>query len=558
MTRVYQRGDSAKWCADIKDQHGLRWRVPLFADRSASEQVARQLERLVALWSSSGGQTDPSMREWLRKLPPALYKSVQERGLVDTEADGVRVMVAEHLDAWAQYQRDAGRTEMQATQQRMRAATLLGGCVRLADVVPARVQRNLEALRVERGWSQRTRNFYLKAGQQFERWLTKQGRAAAIGLTELDAIRVTNERERRALTPEEACRLLDYCQDAPTLSGQSWSMTGSQRGLLYLVALKTGLRANELRQLCRADVDLEAGTLTVRAAVAKSRKVRKMPLPAEVLEALAQHCMRLHPGALLWRLPELLHRFLLKPDAAACGIALVNEEGKHLDFHALRHTYASWLDQHAGASPATAQALLGHADLRTTQRYVHAGAGMSRAAVERLPSLVRAVAATGTDDRATRRAFSVARSGTVQDYVGKRNALSVMPRAFQARPGGLEPPTFGFVDRCDSAPKSTDTIAVSCSDSRDIHTGEQGTNGVPSKGDRATRRAKLDADTAKLLELWSRLAPTMRGALLAMAEAAALPPLSTAPAGVVSTVTAVERNRVKGKPKPARKGKRTK
>jgi hypothetical protein len=81
---------------------------------------------------------------------------------------------------------------------------------------------------------------------------------------------------------------------------------------------------------------------------------------------------------------------------------------------------------------------------------------------------------------------------------------------------------------------------------------------VPSKGDRATRRAKLDADTAKLLALWSRLAPTMRGALLAMAEAAALPPLSTAPAGVVSTVTAVERNRVKGKPKPVRKGKRTK
>ena len=79
---------------------------------------------------------------------------------------------------------------------------------------------------------------------------------------------------------------------------------------------------------------------------------------------------------------------------------------------------------------------------------MHAGAGMSRAAVERVPSLMRVVAATGTDDRATRRAFSVARSGTVLDGVGKRNALSVMPRAFRTRPGGLEPPTFGFVDRC--------------------------------------------------------------------------------------------------------------
>jgi hypothetical protein len=33
---------------------------------------------------------------------------------------------------------------------------------------------------------------------------------------------------------------------------------------------------------------------------------------------------------------------------------------------------------------------------------------------------------------------------------------------------------------------------------------------VPLKRDRATRRAKLDADTAKLLELWARLAPNVR------------------------------------------------
>lgn len=403
--RVYRRGDSGNWQADLRDQHGTRWRVPLLGDRSASEQVARQLQRLVALHISGGGQTDPAMREWLRRLPPALYQRVLERGLVDMEADGMRVTVAEHLDAWGQYLRDAGRTALQADQQRMRAAMLLEGCVRLGDVVPARVQRSLEALRTERGWSQRTRNAYLKAGQQFERWLVKQGRALPLGLTDLDAVRVTQERERRALTPAEACLLLEHCQGAETLSGHSWRLTGQERYLLYLTALKTGLRANELRQLRRADLDLDAGTLTVRAAVAKSRKVRKVPLPAEVLEALAKHCMRLHPGALLWRLPDKLHHHLLKPDAAACGIALVDEEGRHLDFHALRHTYATWLDQHAGASPATAQQLLGHADLRTTQRYVHAGSASARSAAERLPALVRVLSSTGTDERATQRAI---------------------------------------------------------------------------------------------------------------------------------------------------------
>ena len=67
-------------------------------------------------------------------------------------------------------------------------------------------------------------------------------------------------------------------------------------------------------------------------------------------------------------------------------------------------TGGTWLDQHAGASPATAQALLGHADLRTTQRYVHAGNAMARTAAERLPTLVRVLSSTGTDERAVERA----------------------------------------------------------------------------------------------------------------------------------------------------------
>jgi len=81
---------------------------------------------------------------------------------------------------------------------------------------------------------------------------------------------------------------------------------------------------------------------------------------------------------------------------------------------------------------------------------------------------------------------------------------------------------------------------------------------VPLKRDRATRRAKLDADTAKPLALWARLAPNVRAGLLAMAEATVLPIPTVAPARVVSSVKVVGRSRVKGKPKPGRKVKRTK
>jgi len=42
-----------------------------------------------------------------------------------------------------------------------------------------------------------------------------------------------------------------------------------------------------------------------------------------------------------------------------------------------------------------------------------------------------------------------------------------------------------------------------------------------SDGERATERAKLDADASRLLALWPRLAPHVRAGLVAMAQAAA-------------------------------------
>ena len=526
MANVYRRKDSKNWTADLVDHHSRRWRVSLLRDRTASEQVARDLERLVASYASTG-RTEPDMLKMLRRLPPDLYRKVQERGLVDVEADGMRLTVEQHLDAWASFLAGAGRTQLQAKQQRMRAATLLDGCRRLADVVPERIQRRLEDRRIEQQWSQRTRNGYLKAAQQFERWLVKQGRATGLGLTQLDALRVTEERERRALTPEEAGRLLAYCEDAPRLAGRTWSLTGEERRLLYLVALKTGLRANELRQLRRADVDVEAATLTVRAAVAKSRKSRRLPLPAELMEVLAPHCMRLHPGASLWRLPGSLHRQLLKPDAEACGIALVDAEGRHLDFHALRHTFATWLDQHAGASTATAQNLLGHADVRTTQRYVHAGLAPVREAAERLPVLVRQLAATGTDDRRiidrdnrdSRRDKLVALAGSRWVPAETRNAPGGALGAFRTRPAGLEPATFGFVDRAETASEVGTPAAPKPEDLQGLEAG----TALPSAGihstDRDSRRDKHDADLARLQALWPKLPAHVRAGLVAMAAA---------------------------------------
>ena len=66
MANVYRRKDSRNWTADLVDHHGRRWRLSLFTDKKASQQVADGLERLVALYTSTG-RTDPSMLAWVQR-----------------------------------------------------------------------------------------------------------------------------------------------------------------------------------------------------------------------------------------------------------------------------------------------------------------------------------------------------------------------------------------------------------------------------------------------------------------------------------------------------------
>ena len=79
--------------------------------------------------------------------------------------------------------------------------------------------------------------------KQFCRWMVKHGRATAtrsIILKPLN-VRIDRRHDRRALSVDEvkSCSTR-RCERA------AWRMSGPERRLLYLLALETGLRANEL------------------------------------------------------------------------------------------------------------------------------------------------------------------------------------------------------------------------------------------------------------------------------------------------------------------------
>lgn len=155
---------------------------------------------------------------------------------------------------------------------------------------------------------------------------------------------------------------------------------------MVLVASRTGLRFGELLALRWLDVDLEAGRLMVRRAVArgvvgtpKNGRSREVGLSKQPLAALRGHPRR---GALVFSaedgsmLPRGATKWPLWSSAKAAGL-------RRIGWHVLRHTFASHLVMR-GAPIKTVQELMGHSTIEMTMRYAHLSPDARREAVELL------------------------------------------------------------------------------------------------------------------------------------------------------------------------------
>ncbi|WP_281242454.1 site-specific tyrosine recombinase XerD [Solimonas aquatica] len=144
------------------------------------------------------------------------------------------------------------------------------------------------------------------------------------------------------------------------------------RAMLELM-YASGLRVSELISLKLSSVDLRRGALRV---LGKGGKERMVPTGEEAVHWLQRYLQEVRPdqalagedslflsarGAAMTR-QNFWQRIRLH--AAAAGIRAA------LSPHTLRHAFATHLLEH-GADLRTVQALLGHADLSTTQIYTH-------------------------------------------------------------------------------------------------------------------------------------------------------------------------------------------
>lgn len=190
---------------------------------------------------------------------------------------------------------------------------------------------------------------------------------------------------------------------------------GEGRAVAYQLAALAGLRYSEVKTLLWGDIDFgrAPARLTIRAENAKARREDTVPISQSLAAELLAWRDRVEEatGRRPCQEDTVVHvgsrfRGAFKKDCEAAGIKVLDKMGRHVDMHALRHTYAQMLAQ-ANVHPKVAQHLLRHTDIRLTMAiYTHHDETAEARAVEALPDVSgREVGSTsGTDFGSTSRA----------------------------------------------------------------------------------------------------------------------------------------------------------
>ena len=181
--------------------------------------------------------------------------------------------------------------------------------------------------------------------------------------------RVSRERVRNArdrwLTVEEEKRLINACVIHVTCKGNTLEPRYWLQEIVVF-ALNTGMRQDEILSLEWPNVDLARRTVTVVRS--KNGEKRTIPLNRRLLELLVEKTKVRHIKCNLV-FPSEAGTKIINQHRAFYN-ALRRAEITDFRFHDLRHTFATRLVQ-AGIDLYKVATILGHKDIKMTQRYAH-------------------------------------------------------------------------------------------------------------------------------------------------------------------------------------------
>ena len=216
--------------------------------------------------------------------------------------------------------------------------------------------------------SRTTQNYHLIALRSFLRYLAKR-EIDSLHSDKVELARVSRP-QISFLSPEELAKLLE----APDMAKTSGLR---DRAILELL-FSSGLRVSELTRLNRNDINLKTREFMVRGKGQKDRPVYiSSPAAGWIRRYLEQRSdnyrpLFIHLGGLQSELSEGDYTRLTPRSIQRLVNKYAKQAGilKKVTPHTLRHSFATDLLRN-GADLRSVQALLGHANVATTQIYTH-------------------------------------------------------------------------------------------------------------------------------------------------------------------------------------------
>jgi integrase len=249
------------------------------------------------------------------------------------------------------------------------------GAYTLADLTPALIAETRDKLK-----KRPTRRGSPTSPATVVRYMAALSHAFTVAVKEWGwiednpVLKVTKPKEPRGrvrfLSDEERDGLLRACQES----------TSRHLYPVVVLALSTGMRAQEILQLTWDRVDLTQGRILLEET--KNGERRVVPLTAHALELMHDHAkVRRLDTSLLF--PSHLHPNKAIDLRAPWLKALEKAGIEDFRFHDLRHSAASYLAMN-GASLAEIAEVLGHKTLQMVKRYAHLSEAHTAGVVERM------------------------------------------------------------------------------------------------------------------------------------------------------------------------------
>jgi integrase len=199
-------------------------------------------------------------------------------------------------------------------------------------------------------------------------------------MTSVKNPKLTTEKEKLLLSHDEMNRLRDMCNrynflfhfGVPKDIPDSWGIRSINKipiVLPYIIhtAINTGMRRGEILQLRLSDIDHANKMITVRGSTEKTSRYREIPISGKLEKLLAEWATIYYgdgnntaPDALLFPIGSIKTGWTTFRKRAGL---------EDVEFKTLRHHFASSLVL-KGVALSTVMKLMGHTNIKTTQRYL--------------------------------------------------------------------------------------------------------------------------------------------------------------------------------------------